>query len=187
MFEFIKKIFSRVPKKKEEGKVESKSTQRSQKTANSSLPIPYNSNLIKSFKSEHQRLLELHSNIINAAKIRDEQQIINNITQFSQEITKHLSEEFTDLYVFLEFFATEHLPVEKETISNFRKEMEEIATTVMSIIHKHQAATLESNESFDELISDFNTLGGALVDRISREEDVLYPMYDSFAHQFGVV
>lgn len=185
MFKFLMKLFGR--SNKETAVKRSEPQQEQKKTViKDKLPIDYSPELISELKKEHQILLHLHSEILSSAAQRNSAKTASNIKEFNNQLSKHLKTEFKELYIFLEFFALRHLPETTESIRHFKNEMHEISRAVMGVIHKHEADQFETDESFDSVITDFNKLGSALVDRITREEAELYSMYDTIAERFEI-
>jgi hypothetical protein len=183
MFEVLMKLLGRSKKKTT---VETSLPQQKQKKSiiKDKLPIPYRTDLINELKNEHQSLLHLHSEILSSAEQRNGVGTASNIKEFNDQLSSHLKSEFKELYIFLEFFAMQHMPETKKSIRDFKIEMHEISRAVMGVIHKHEAEQCATDESFEAVITDFSQLGSALVDRITREEAELYSMYETIAERF---
>ncbi len=62
---------------------------------------------------------------------------------------------------------------------DFKQEMQVIGGQVMGILNKYSKTSI-NRSAIPGLIADFTAMGNILVDRIQREESILYPMYDVY-------
>ena len=185
MFNFLTKLFDKSNKKTTDKGSDSRQEQK-EFVKKDELPIAYKPELISELKNDHQVLLHLHSEILSSAAQLNRAKTASSIKEFNNRLSKHLKTEFKDLYIFLEFFAMKHMPETKKIIRDFKVEMHEISREIMGVIHKHEADQFETEESLAAVITDFNKLGSALVDRITREEAELYSMYETIIKRFEI-
>lgn len=149
-----------------------------------SSPINYRIELTDNLKSDHQVLLNFYMEILDAAKNRDFSELSIKLDKFKDAFKAHLAEEFKDLYVFVEHYARRHSPGDKESIREFRNEMNIIGGTVVGVINKYDNNNV-TGQTVERFIEEFGNLEHVLTDRLNREETLLYPMYDDYGLRFG--
>ncbi len=139
----------------------------------------YNSKLINGLEKDHQVLLSLHAYIMKSATNKEYNSLSKAMVDFSEILTTHLRKESIDLYMYLEFVVIKTDETDtRETFRAFRLEMKKISITVSSILH-HYENTPVTDQTVEKFLIDFKELGNILVDRIQREEKILYPIYVS--------
>lgn len=131
--------------------------------------------LIAAFKSDHRLLLDIFTAIGAAAKAGDLAEVQKRLGHFRTVLMDHLLKENVRLYVYLEHLLKND-PTSHQLMHEFRHEMDAIGQVVVGFLGKYKAIA-----SQPELAASFGTdlaaIGEALVARIRREEDTLYPMY----------
>ena len=136
--------------------------------------IPYDGQLISRFKGHHQSLLKLFNNISLAVKEHDYEQIMQALKKFVNVLEQHVLEENLKLYVYLQKCI--HDDDHNEMISDMKLEMAQISREVRSFVRHHLQFGVNA-VNIEKFGHDLNGIGAALVDRIQREEDALYPLY----------
>lgn len=137
----------------------------------------YKENLVINLEAEHQALLLSYQKIMNHAKEHDFNMLRTELATFKIKLKEHLAIEFKDLYTFVEFMVTDEN--DKSNVRKFRSEMNTIAIQVMNSLNYYQQNPV-NKQSVNEFIKGFEEIGGVLVDRIMREETLLYPMYAKY-------
>ena len=139
--------------------------------------IHHDADLIASLKSDHQRLLASFQAIAAASLAGNLTVVQNLLGQFQTMLMDHLLKENVRLYVYLEHLLKDD-PVSHEMMHGFRHEMDAIGRVVVGFLGKYKEIG-----GHPELAAAFSTdlkaIGEALVARIKREEDILYPMYSA--------
>lgn len=137
--------------------------------------IHHDADLVAGLKSDHQRLLTTFQSIAAASMSGNLPVVQNLLGQFQTMLMDHLLKENVRLYVYLEHLLKDD-PVSHEMMHGFRHEMDAIGRVVVGFLGKYKDIG-----SHPELAASFATdlkgIGEALVARIKREEDILYPMY----------
>jgi hypothetical protein len=139
--------------------------------------IRYDPELIDKLKRDHRDLLSAFGSIKNSFESGNLQSVVEQLDAFRVGIQSHLLTETVRLYIYLE-----HQLAGDETsrrlIHDFRHEMDGIGKTVVAFLakYKHLGANANLAASFAQ---DLDAVGKILVDRIRREEEVLYPLYAS--------
>jgi regulator of sigma D len=137
--------------------------------------VSFQSDLIEQFYSDHKDLLGLYGDIKTAFMEKDCKQVAIMLKELKYDIQAHLLTENVRLYAYLEqMFKGDE--INSEIISEFRKEMNGIAKEVMNFFKKYSAIgdNKALSASFD---AEFSAIGKVLVDRMKREEKLLYPLY----------
>ncbi|MCK5812865.1 MAG: hemerythrin domain-containing protein [Cocleimonas sp.] len=139
--------------------------------------IIYNSELIRVLEKDHQVLLSLHAYLMKCAINKEYESLVRAMNDFSSILATHLRKESIDLYMYLEFIVVKADETDtRETFRSFRLEMKKISIQVSSILH-HYENTPVTDQTVEKFLIDFKELGEILVDRIKREEKILYPIY----------
>lgn len=139
--------------------------------------IHHDPHLIEHLMSDHQQLLGVFTAIAEAGKAGRLDEAQKQLENFRSLIMDHLLKENVRLYIYLEHLLAED-PVAHELMHGFRREMDGIGKVVVGFLGKYKELA-----SHPEMASDFNRdlagIGQALVARIRREEETLYPMYEA--------
>lgn len=188
MFKFFKSLFSSQEAPATEPVVAavdavvseaSKVASEANKKAGKAIPVSYNADLIPGCKAEHQDLLAVYTEMMAAAESGDLEQTQAKQKLLSDGLKGHFSKEFKDLYVYLDYRTrSDEDKSEFERVRSFRVELQQIGVQITTIVNRYESqldATM-----LPEFIEDYKKLGGALVDRIEREETILYPLYDRY-------
>jgi len=139
--------------------------------------IHHDANLIVSLKDDHQKLLKTFQAIGAASFAGELGKVQSLLGQFQTLIQDHLLKENVRLYVYLEHLLANDL-VSHQMMHGFRHEMDGIGRVVVGFLEKYKSIG-EHPELADSFATDLRGIGEALVARIKREEDILYPMYSA--------
>ena len=143
--------------------------------------IQYDEKLIPQLKSDHASLLALYSTVANMISSGKWEAIPSALNTMRVTMYGHLLTEGVKLYSYMRRNLADD-PVLFEVYRSYKKEMEGIGHVVFKFFDKYQGnAWLASAEERAAFQSEFEGLGGALVDRITREENILYPLYSPAA------
>jgi len=137
--------------------------------------IRYDPDLIGNLKEDHQSMLEIFTAIGAALDTGELQTVQTRLNQFRAALMDHLLKENVRLYVYLEHFL-ETDAVSHELMRGFRHEMDGIGRVVVEFLGKYKDIGLHA-ELAEPFRTDLVAIGEALVSRIRREEEILYPMY----------
>ncbi len=139
--------------------------------------IRHDPELIISLKEDHRRLLASFRSIAAASVAGELVAVQDHLGHFQTMIMDHLLKENVRLYVYLEHLL-QNDPVSHEMMHGFRHEMDGIGRVVVGFLTKYKAIASHP-ELAAGFSADLNGIGEALVARIKREEDLLYPMYSA--------
>lgn len=139
--------------------------------------IHHDADLIVSLKDDHQKLLRTFQAIGAASFAGELGKVQSLLGQFQTMIMDHLLKENVRLYVYLEHLLAND-PVSHQMMHGFRHEMDGIGRVVVGFLEKYKTIS-QHPELADTFATDLRAIGEALVARIKREEDILYPMYSA--------
>lgn len=137
--------------------------------------IHYVPDLIANLQDDHKELLTIFSHINNAFEAENYRFVTKELKRFKQKLTDHLLVENIRLYIYLghEFSQDE---VTADLVKSFRREMNQISKVVMAFLTKYETIGVDKGLA-DSFGKDLGDIGAALVERIKREENTLYPLY----------
>ena len=130
------------------------------------------SQLIQNLKSEHHALVEIlkRVQVIGPSQSESKQLLL----EVKKSLLAHLKKEDQELYPKLKEAAKQNEEIDRK-VNNFGKDMEEITKFTLQFFDK-----MESNQySPIEYAKDFGKLVTILSSRISREKNILYPLYET--------
>lgn len=139
--------------------------------------ISHDADLILSLKEDHQKLLKTFQSISAASLASELGKVQSLLGQFQTLIQDHLLKENVRLYVYLEHLLAND-PVSHQMMHGFRHEMDGIGRVVVGFLEKYKSIG-QHPELAESFSTDLRGIGEALVARIKREEDLLYPMYSA--------
>lgn len=137
--------------------------------------IHFDPNLITGLKDDHQLLLEVFTATAGAAQIGDLAEVQKRLGYFRTLLTDHLLKENVRLYIYLEHLLQKDA-ISHQLVHEFRHEMDVIGRVVVSFLGKYKEIASQP-ELATAFATDLAAIGEALVARIKREEETLYPMY----------
>jgi regulator of sigma D len=139
--------------------------------------IHHDPHLIERLMGDHQVLLDIFGAISEASKSGDLVEAQKQLEHFRTTIMDHLLKENVRLYIYLEHLLANDA-VAHELMHGFRREMDAIGKVVVGFLSKYKSLASHP-ELAAEFSRDLTAIGEALVARIRREEETLYPMYEA--------
>lgn len=137
--------------------------------------IRYSPDLIDSLQSDHKTLLELYGDIQKAFEEQRYPDVSSMLETFKSGLSAHLLTENVRLYIYLDR-SLAHDHTNSDLIRGFRKEMDDIAKVALGFLKKYETIGVDETLA-NHFAKDFATIGKVLVERIQKEERVLYPLY----------
>lgn len=137
--------------------------------------IRYSPELVGQLQTDHQSLLELYGKIDNAFKEKRYNEVSSMLGDFKSGLNAHLLTENVRLYIYLDR-SLAHDPTSSDLIRGFRKEMDDIAKVALGFLKKYETIGVDEDLA-NHFANDFATIGKVLVERIQKEENTLYPLY----------
>lgn len=137
--------------------------------------ISFNPELVPQLKADHQKLLAIFGSISQAFNAEDLEETVQHLEIFRGAIQNHLLTENVRFYIYLEHALLED-PQSHALVHEFRHEMDGIGKAVLAFLGKYRQMSTQPNlaASFG---GDLSLIGQVLVERIQREEEILYPLY----------
>lgn len=137
--------------------------------------IRYSPTLIDELKNDHQQLLAIYMAIKASFEQGDYPAVSQQLNEFRAGLHGHLLTENVRLYIYLDR-SLGHDEMNSELIRGYRREMDTIGKTVLNFLKKYEAIGVDK-ELATPFAKDFAAIGAVLVERIKKEESVLYPLY----------
>lgn len=137
--------------------------------------VSYDPKLIGHFESHHKVLLDLFGKMMAAADAKDYNGIRVHMERFRKNLNAHLLEERVKLYSYLGGLLASDAQ-NNQVMMSMRKEMSDIGTEVFRFIEHYTENGVDENSlaAFKQRLGE---IGNILIDRIGREERVLYRLY----------
>lgn len=138
--------------------------------------ISFHPELIDELKSDHQTLVGLYTEVTRAIEAQDYDQASEGLEELRNELQNHLLTENIKLYIYL----SHQFENDQENITliqNFRRENDKIGRAALKFLQQYHSAQ-EIAAQADTFNREFAELGDVLVQRIEREETILYPLYN---------
>lgn len=154
----------------------SSTTKKSQKPAKY-LPA-FDMSLISSLESDHEQILDLFNKVLISARSKEYSNVQLSLVEFATSFTDHIQVEDDHLYSYLKILARNKSNIEQKVVGEFFSEMKNISISIFTFLTQNPFIPInESN--IDMFIEEFEKVGLLLQDRIQREENVLYPIYNN--------
>ena len=146
-----------------------------QKSANSS-GISFKPTLVSDLKNDHVRLVTLFGQMWDDCFAKGNYEKLGDVLEtFKYEFQTHILKENVNFYAYLEQALNED-PHSLTVIREFRRDMNDIANTVIKFCKKYKSEFFSSDLK-KEFQRDYSAIGEALTKRVTLEERDLYPMY----------
>lgn len=137
--------------------------------------IRYAPDLIDKLKGDHRVLLGTYGEIKVAFDTGDYTLVTEKLKAFKIGLMDHLLTENVRLYIYLAHsFASDE--TNGDLVKGFRGEMDQIAKVVMAFLTRYETIGIDKALAAP-FGADLEAIGEALVARIEREENTLYPLY----------
>ncbi len=137
--------------------------------------IKYDPSLVESLEKDHRELVALFKEIGQCAKLDEYGDVPALLLSFKTRLEAHLIAENVRFYNYVENTLQDDAE-NSMLIRSFRREMNSIARGVVDFVKKYQVASFDARGRA-EFMEDYSTVGGLLTQRIEREENSLYPLY----------
>lgn len=139
--------------------------------------IQYDEKLIPQLKSDHAALLLMYSSVANKMSAGTWDAVPASLREMRMAMYGHLLTEGVKLYSYMRRSLAEEQNL-LEVYRSYKKEMDGIGRVAFDFFDKYQGKDwLASADSRSSFKTEFDNLGKVLVDRITREENILYPLY----------
>ena len=139
--------------------------------------IQYDEKLIPQLKSDHAALLLMYSSVANKMSAGTWDAVPASLREMRMAMYGHLLTEGVKLYSYMRRSLAEEQNL-LEVYRSYKKEMDGIGRIAFDFFDKYQGKDwLASPDSRLSFKAEFDNLGKVLVDRITREENILYPLY----------
>lgn len=138
--------------------------------------IGFDAQLIDSLKHDHVALFSMFSRIGQMHAHGDYAHTAAELQRFTSALQTHVLKENVRFYAYMQ----SHLPRESDEamlLHEFRREMNVIIRTVSEFLKKYEGMEQLNEHTHEQFEHDLEQVGNLLLQRISREESSLYPLY----------
>ena len=137
--------------------------------------IGYDAKLIDSLLQDHAELGRIFGNVGEARKAGNFNDIRTLLVQFKTRLEAHVLTENVRFYNYLEQTLARD-PNNAGVMHDFRREMNNIARSVVEFVKKYQSSSFTPEER-QQFAADYEAVGKILEQRLDSEENNLYPLY----------
>jgi iron-sulfur cluster repair protein YtfE (RIC family) len=137
-------------------------------------PVPdFDSRLIKKFHKDHEKLVKVVTDIVNAVESNEIVKAKRELKKLKMELLGHFMEEDIKLYWYLK---THYKESENtiETIKMFEESIKKIQKDVVKFLDHYAQPEVALDQTFKK---EFDAIVEALSTRMATEESNLYPLY----------
>lgn len=140
--------------------------------------VLYDPSLIDNLKAEHRAILSIFKKVMECAGKKQYSILTQELNKFAKLFNAHLKTENISLYMYLEHFSDQNEANKNSRMKSqdFRLEMNELTRVTASVINKY-THTPVTDATVPQFVKEFSDMGKSLIDRITREEQNLYPLY----------
>lgn len=138
--------------------------------------IRYDPNLMDSLQKDHDMLNTLFQHIGTLLEQNRIDEIRGELVNFKTRLEAHILTENVRFYTYLEQSLSDDMH-NAELMRDFRREMNTIARSVVGFVKKYQSIHVTAQQFRAEFADDYRAVGQLLVQRLGREENSLYPLY----------
>ena len=136
----------------------------------------YDPTLIETLEEDHKQLFVLFNQVLDVARNNKFITLQLGLVEFATAFTTHIELEDEKLYGYLTMLASNKSELEQKIVSDYSQEMKNISISIFKLLNfSHSSPITKHNVS--KFIEDFEKIGELLMDRIEREENILYPIY----------
>lgn len=146
--------------------------------------IQYDPGLIKKLNNDHQELLQLFTEVMEAASQDDFDQVEKLLTLFGNRLKLHLMTEQIKFHTYLEQ-ALKDCALTQQMNRDFQVRIMEIGQTALDFLNQYKSSTWDELTK-NEFIEGMEGLGKILTERIDMEEE-LYELYLPRSAYLGAV
>lgn len=138
-------------------------------------PIQYDTELVPTLKSDHNRIIHLYGSIGLKLNNRKFYELQDELLVFKTHLQGHLLVENVRFYNYLEQKLADD-PLNYELMRDFRREMNHIAQAVVNYVKKYRSCRF-TDSVVEEFTKEYQKVGQLLQERVNREESGLYVLY----------
>lgn len=139
--------------------------------------IGYDPQLIPRLRADHQRMLEIFTQTQSLLTTRDYDGVKRKLGELRIALQDHLMTANVKFYVYV----SRHLAADSAKtaiINEYRREMLANSRQIMDFLRTYSAVRLDDTFA-DTFQIELLVIGSALVQRIEREQSILFPLYQA--------
>jgi len=139
--------------------------------------IKFRPQLVTSLTNDHQEIVTLYGEMFDLMSQHKYILLSEKITEFKRALQAHVIVENVQFYTYLEVKLSND-EINLEFIQDVRREMNGIARAVVQFSKKYEKAHF-NDQIKEEFISDLESIGKVLTQRVAMEESQLYTLYEA--------
>jgi len=147
-----------------------------QKKIKRDLPA-YDYTLIDSLKAEHKEIRYIHNRLMSLAIDKNFEKVVGQLETFNGEVRVHYQKADTNLYAYLKTYVQIKYPQREKAFAQLSLEMKNISIEIFYIITQSPNIPMTEN-TYDAFIKEFVVVGKLMNERIKRENELLFKMYE---------
>jgi roadblock/LC7 domain-containing protein len=140
------------------------------------MQVNYDPKLIATLRKEHAHLEKTFERIKTAAQSGNFNEVRQLLVHLKSALQAHILTENVRLYSYIGNLSRED-PEQARRMYAFRTEMNTIAREVVAFVKRYQKCDFSSRREREMFASDYKVVGARLEQRLTREENDLYPLY----------
>lgn len=137
----------------------------------------YDYGLIQLLSEEHKEIRFIFNRVMSYAVEKKYENATIQLDIFNKEIRDHYKKADIELYAYLKTYVQIKYPKREKAFTQLSLEMKNLSIEIFYIISQSPNLPL-SDKTHDGFIKEFITLGKLLNERIHREENLLFKMYE---------
>lgn len=137
----------------------------------------YDYGLIQSLIDEHKEIRFIFNRVMSYAVEKKYEEATTQLDIFNKEIRDHYKKADSELYAYLKTYVQIKYPKREKAFTQLSFEMKNLSIEIFYIISQSPNLPL-SDKTYDGFMKEFIGLGKLLNERINRESDLLFKMYE---------
>ena len=133
--------------------------------------------LIESLAAEHKKIRFIHNRLMSLTIEKDYAKVAGQLEIFNGEIREHYQKADTNLYAYLKTYVQIKYPQREKAFAQLNLEMKNISIEIFYIITQSPNIPL-TEKSYDAFLQEFMAVGKLMNERINREQNLLFKMYE---------
>jgi len=137
----------------------------------------YDYTLIDSLHEEHKEIRFIYNRLMSFTIDKDYEKVANQLEAFNGEIRQHYQKSDTNLYAYIKTYVQIKYPQREKAFAQLSLEMKNNSIEIFYIISQSPNIPL-TEKTYDAFMKEFLAVGKLMNERINREKELLFKMYE---------
>jgi len=137
----------------------------------------YDYSLVDSFHAEHKKIRFIYNRLMSLTIEKDYAKVAEQLDIFNGEIREHYQKTDSRLYAYLKTYVQIKYPQREKAFAQLSLEMKNNSIEIFYIISQSPNIPLTA-KSYNAFMKEFMAVGKLMNERINREKDLLFKMYE---------